>query len=414
MPRKVIVNMQKRSNRSKPAKKKSNKQPGVVGQIIRSLGGIGGGALGGMVGQAGIGSSLGTSLGAALSKWLGAGDYTVQANSILRSSDSVPAMHKTNQSVVVRHREYICDVLGSQNFTVRKIFSLNPGLETTFPWLAQVAANYQEYTFKGVVFHYVPTSGDAISSTNNALGTISLVTNYRATDSAPSTKIEALNEYFSCDTRPCETLAHPIECDPRENPYNVQYVRHAAVPAGEDPKTYDLGTTYLMTSGMQADNITVGELWITYEVELRKPKAANILNLHLPCFSAWTTNSSATTADLLTNITPFEFNDLGVTVATTTNNVAFTVPAQQPGTYLFTLIGQTSVASSLLAPTCTNGTLATGSSSYWNNTQAALSGLGMAQVFTVTDGSLPTTFNLRFTSYVAMAKANVFITQMTR
>jgi len=100
-------------------------------------------------------------------------------------------------------------------------------------------------------------------------------TEYRVTAPAPANKAELLNEFFASDSRPSEPCIHPIECDPRENPYNVQYVRSGAVPAGEDAKTYDLGMFRCCTQGQGADNITMGELWVTYEVELRKPQLAS-------------------------------------------------------------------------------------------------------------------------------------------
>jgi len=244
-----------------------------LGSALRTLGGLGGGAVGSIFGAPGTGSAMGTNLGAALSRWLGSGDYTVTANSIVhKASTSVPAMHKTDQRVIVRHKEYLGEIKSSQNFTIQQTLPLNPGVATTFPWLAAIANGFTEYTFKGVVFHYIPLSGSAIASTNNALGSVIFNTNYRANDVAPLSKFEALNEYFSCDAEPSEAFVHPIECDPKENPFNVQYIRSTSVPSS-DLMHYDLGTTYIATSGMQADGITVGEVWVTYEVELRKPRA---------------------------------------------------------------------------------------------------------------------------------------------
>ena len=221
------------------------------------------------------GASVGSSLGAALSKWLGSGDYTVGTNTIvkktLKGSDSIPMMHHEGQSIVVRHKEYLGEVYGSINYTVRQSFELNPGNSSTFPWLSGVAAHFQEYKIRGLVFHYVPTSGSAVSATNPALGSVMLQTSYRSNDSAPSNKVELLNEYCSNESVPSEPFAHPVECDPRENPFNVQYVRTGAVPTGDSKLLYDLGVTHLAVSGQQIDEKVVGDLWITYEIELKKP-----------------------------------------------------------------------------------------------------------------------------------------------
>jgi len=252
-------------------KQRKKKEITALGQVIRSLGSLGGGALGSLVGQAQGGASLGNSLGAALSRWLGAGDYKVAQNSLVqKAAASIPMMHNTGQTVVVRHKEFLATISGSASFSVQHVFDLNPGVSKTFPWLSSIATSFSEYTIKGLVFHYVPTSGMAVSSTNSALGSVMIQTTYRASDSAPTSKHEILNEYWSNEVVPSETMCHPLECDPKENPFQVHYVRAAGIPNGDTILMYDLGKTYVAVQGMQSTNV-VGDLWVTYEVELKKP-----------------------------------------------------------------------------------------------------------------------------------------------
>lgn len=272
---KIVVKLAPRSQQMK-AKKKKNKAASQevtrLGAALRTLGGLGGAAVGGLIGQPAIGSATGTHLGAALSRWLGSGDYSVSQNSIVtRSSAGIPAMHSTGQSVIIRHKEFLGEVVSSQTFAVNNVYPLNPGVALTFPWLSGIAARFTEYTFKGVVFHYVPTSGSAVSSTNAALGSVILQTSYRATEDQPLSKVEMLNEYWSTEGAPNEAFCHPIECNPKENPFNVQYVRGDLIPAGDPLMMYDLGKTFLAVSGQQAAGVVLGDLWVTYEVELRKP-----------------------------------------------------------------------------------------------------------------------------------------------
>jgi outer membrane lipoprotein SlyB len=253
------------------AKQRKKKEITALGQVIRSLGSLGGGALGSLVGQAQGGASLGNSLGAALSRWLGAGDYKVSQNSLVqKAAASIPMMHNTGQTVVVRHKEFLATISGSSSFSVQHEFALNPGVSNTFPWLSTIANSFSEYTIKGLVFHYVPTSGMAVSSTNSALGSVMIQTTYRASDSPPSSKHEILNEYWSNEVVPSETMCHPLECDPKENPFQVHYVRAGEIPDGDTILMYDLGKTYVAVQGMQSTNV-VGDLWVTYEVELKKP-----------------------------------------------------------------------------------------------------------------------------------------------
>lgn len=261
----------------KTAKAKKS-EVSALGQVLRTLGGLGGGALGGMIGQSAAGSGVGTGLAATLSRWLGAGDYTVSQNSIvsssLRSSNSIPTMHKSGQMITVRHKEYLCAITGSVNFSVQRFFLLQPGDVHTFPWLSGVANKFQQYRVKGMVFHYVPTSGHAVSSTNPAIGSVMIQTSYRANDSPPESKVEMLNEYWASEASPAESFVHPIECAPKENPFQIHYTRTKPVPSNDSPLLYDLGVTYVATQGMQGAN-PVGDLWVTYEIELIKPQIAS-------------------------------------------------------------------------------------------------------------------------------------------
>jgi hypothetical protein len=261
-----------KQQRKKMNNKKKAQEVGAVGKIIRQLGGLGGGALGGMIGAAGPGSALGQSAGAGLSKWLGFGDYKVSSNTLIeRASTGIPSMHKTNQSIRITHKEFLGTIQSSINFAVSKEVVLNPGLPSSFPWLSRIADNFQEYDIKGMVFSYIPTSGNAISGTNNALGAVMLQTSYRATETAPTTKSELLNEYWSSEAMPSEAFCHPIECDPKENPFQVHYIRSTDVPDGDSTLLYDYGRTFVCTQGMQANGVTVGDLWVSYDIELKKP-----------------------------------------------------------------------------------------------------------------------------------------------
>jgi len=269
---KVVVKPRNGATKKKNKATKAVKEATAVGQLIRQLGTLGGGALGSYVGHPVGGAAAGNSLGAAISKWLGFGDYAVSTNSIVaKASTGIPMMHKTGQSVTIRHREFIATVESATSFEVKRSFKLNPGDHETFPWLSTIASSFQEYKFKGVVFHYIPTSGSAISGTSPSLGSVMMQTSYRANDTPPANKTELLNEYWSGESVPSESFAHPIECDPDENPFNVQYVRRGELPTGDNQLFYDLGQTHLCVQGQLASNNVLGDLWVTYEVELKKP-----------------------------------------------------------------------------------------------------------------------------------------------
>jgi hypothetical protein len=290
------MNRRKKKTRTSTRNSRKTQQTeiGLLGRALRGLGGLGGAALGGLAGNPGVGSAVGTSFGAAVSKWLGAGDYEVSKNSLVaRASSAIPSMHRTDQSVVIRHKEYIGPLTGSTAFTVQRELVVNPGLSGTFPWLSGIAKNFQEYSVKGMVYHYVPTSGSAISSTSSALGSVMFQTTYRSTDAAPTSKVEMLNEYWSNEVVPFETCVHPIECDPKENPFSIHYVR-VGTAVGE-PLLYDIGRTFIATQGMQSAYV-VGDVWVTYEIEFKKPivssNATNLATFYSASYSGSITTSA--------------------------------------------------------------------------------------------------------------------------
>lgn len=238
----------------------------ILGGVI---GGIAGMSMGGPLG-AGIGASLGSALGNGIGYITGSGDYKVQANACL-----VPGF-KNSDSTVITHREYITDIKsgtldgGSTAFNLNK-FPLNPGDTSTFPWLASIAANYEEYDILGMVFAYVATSGESVASSNTALGSVILATEYDPTKPDFANKQAMENYSFATSAKPSVSQMHAVECAKIRTPVKQLYVRSGA-NTGTDLRWTDFGNFYIATVGCPATSATLGELWVTYKVRLVKPR----------------------------------------------------------------------------------------------------------------------------------------------
>lgn len=337
-------------------KQPTNKELGLLARALRAGGGGIGGALGSFFGPSGTvaGSSIGSSLGAQLSKWLGAGDYTLSSNSLVeKAAKGVPMMHFNDESTIIRHREYIGEVVtGAANTFSAATFQINPGLSATFPWLSGIAQQYQEYSFKGLVFHYVSTSGDSVGSTTTSLPVVMMATQYKGNSTTFTDKVSLLNSHFASDARASEDFCHPVECDPRENPFNVQYVRGAAPPVGDDIMMYDLGKFTIATTGSQAANVTVGELWATYEVELKKPLATEVSNTYSE--TAFLTRTGATNSAFFgTAGAGGTIDNIGITFPSATTML---FPTGITGSFLITVYyPQFTACNTTLSTTVTNG-----------------------------------------------------------
>jgi len=239
-------------------------------------------------------------------KIFGSGAYRM-TNSMFDTEAQVPVMHSESEKIVFRHRQYIGDVACNGPTFTTKTFAVNPGLSSSFPFLASMAGSFQEYSFKGLVYEYRSTSATAlVSGTNTAMGSVSMAMQYRSDAPGFISKLTMQNEMWATECRPSENMVLPVECDPKENYTKIQYVRNAPPPTNSDIKTFDLGRLTVATSGFPtgATNV-IGELWASYEIEFHKPSTtlggseAVTLNINIPGASG--TNPFGTTSGTITS-----------------------------------------------------------------------------------------------------------------
>lgn len=217
---------------------------------------------------------LGATLGGGLAKILGFGSYKVKSNSMISEGNSPAAMHSTNSSVVVRHREYITDLVsGPANSFTSTTYAINPGLVNSFPWVSSIAAQYEQYKVKGMVYEFKTLYADAIASSaaNSSIGGVIMSTNYNSVKPPFANKQQMDNAEYTTSCKPSECMYHPIECDPASYPVKQFYVRTGSAPANADLRMYDMGNFQVATFGIASANVVVGELWCTYEIEFSKP-----------------------------------------------------------------------------------------------------------------------------------------------
>lgn len=243
------------------------------GTISRSLGMLGE-RYGGSVGR-----HLGGAVGSGISSIVGFGDYHVSKNSILHPLDEgqgIPSFGNLSQGTIIRHREFITDVKNNGTGFINALYPIQPALAVTFPWLSQVACNFDSYQIMGMIFEFVSTSSDITSG--GALGSVIMGTDYDTKDAAYPNKLIMENAQYSVSTKPSCSMIHAIECDPAVTNSSILYTRDGSVPAGADVRLYDHGNFQIATSGLPAGGggSTIGELWVSYEIALYKPQIQQI------------------------------------------------------------------------------------------------------------------------------------------
>lgn len=219
--------------------------------------------------------------------YTGMGEYVPDSNDLISKSSMaiVPEFGATDDdSIIIRRREYVCEIFGPDYISgssgpvspfVLQSFPINPGLERTFPWLSQIAQNYDEYELIQCIFTFKSTTTESNNSGNGQVGTVILATNYNA--AAPEFRDKATMQRYmgAISSRLTESVLHGVECDPLKLSGSTgDYVRTNPVVTGQDVKTYDHGKFQIAIANASSEyaNFSLGELWVSYTVKLRKSK----------------------------------------------------------------------------------------------------------------------------------------------
>lgn len=285
--------------------------------------------------------NVGMHAGNALSKFFGFGAYSVKQNVLIQ--DPVPVVNKTTSGgCTIRHREYIGDIItGAAGTFNLQSFAINPAQEKTFPWLSQIAANYEQYRIEGMLFEFRSMSADALNSTNTALGQVIMATDYNAANPPFQQKSEMENYEFGQSSRPSESQIHPIECARSQTTITELYTRVNALQPNQDIRLYDLGNFQIATNGFQASNVNIGELWVTYQVCFFKSKMFSALG-NYNTFAQWGNTLAPPNGMSPDNIlgisagTPgqFSYNSIPVEITSGTGAVISFPQSQLVQTYL--------------------------------------------------------------------------------
>lgn len=154
---------------------------------------------------------------------------------------------------------------------------LNPSSTSTFPWMSQIAPNFDKWQANGIIFEF--TSMCSNFSTDSALGSVICATEYDIMDPPYTSKTEMLTSAYSTQSRMDKNVIHGIECDPATLQHSIFYTHpdEIPIPAGASPRDYTLATFYIATVGGNIPvNTNIGSLWVHYDITfLEEELAAN-------------------------------------------------------------------------------------------------------------------------------------------
>lgn len=255
-------------------------KPGPWGRYGRAVGAeLGDAVLGRYLGS-GLARGLGAKAGGLahyVGRIFGSGDYVTSANLVknntLVNDAQVPSFGSNQNTVRIRHREYLGDVISSSSANTFNVvsYAINPGVASSFPWIANVCgATFQQYRINGMIFEFRTMSSDALNSTNTALGSVVMATDYDSADAAFTSKAQMENTEFGVSCKPSSCMIHAIECDRKQTAVSELYIRAFSNPSNTDIRLYDWGKFYIATNGFQGTSVNCGELWCSYDISLFK------------------------------------------------------------------------------------------------------------------------------------------------
>ena len=217
------------------------------------------------------------------SLYMGRGSYT-NTNSLINGSTGLDApsfksYNDETKAIAITHVEYIKDIFGNEwdstpsiiNPFVVQTFEINPANSQVFPWLSQLACNYEEYEIKQLMFSFKTRVGTNLQTQDGQIGTVTMHTDYRVEDKPKLLKNEVLAAYGSVSGEIDSAIQHGIECDTSKiKGDGHKYIRVGGVANDDtDWGRFQLGVD---NTPQSLSNKVIGELYVSYTVVLRKPR----------------------------------------------------------------------------------------------------------------------------------------------
>lgn len=245
-----------------------------VSRLIKTSSMAAGAAAGSYVGQPTLGSIAGTQVGKRLSKAIGSGDYEivndVKANSLFKGDGPSLPSFGGSSATRFKHREYVGDVYAGANnsFSIQK-WAVQPAYADSFPFLSQLTRNFTRYHMKGLIYEFVSTTSPYLAG--GAMGSVILAMQYDPIAPDFSTKAQMDNSDFAISVRPDSSVMYGVECVGQ--PVQGYYLRTGGTLINQPLNFTDMGNMYV---GVQNTTIaagtSLGELWVTYDVEMSIPR----------------------------------------------------------------------------------------------------------------------------------------------
>lgn len=175
-------------------------------------------------------------------------------------------MSSTSAATTVRHSELVSLINGGFEGIENYTCPLNPGLSSTFPWLSNMAKNWEMYRFLKLQFEFRPRTGTTTP------GSVVHYIDYDAKDAPPDSYTQAVQMGGAVSGTPyTRTTMTGNPASMQRAARGKKYVRQLGEEVEGDITLYDAGNHQLVTTGAAAAGQSWGELWVHYACEFFNP-----------------------------------------------------------------------------------------------------------------------------------------------
>lgn len=185
---------------------------------------------------------------------------------------SQPKYIYSQGSVRIIHKELVCNIVNSAGIqsTIAttngtSVYQVNAGSGNAFPWLSQIAANYDKYRFKRLRLVYIP-----LCPTTEA-GRVTLCYDVDSTDPIPLDRQSISNYHCSSEGAPWATQYLDCKLSDNSKWYYTDASGINTLSTSPLNANLDQGQFFAVTYSGSSSN-SVGEIYALYDVELTDPQ----------------------------------------------------------------------------------------------------------------------------------------------
>jgi hypothetical protein len=165
------------------------------------------------------------------------------------------------------HREFLGNVVGQAAWTISNTFALNPGIPASFPWLSNIAQNWETYRFSRLRYCYYTKVG------SNIAGSVIISPDYDAADAAPASEIVATTYKGAEEDAAWKNICCVLSSASMYTMGPKKFVRVGALSSNQDLKTYDVGNLFVSVVDFTGA-VAAGKLWVEYDVTFFTPQVS--------------------------------------------------------------------------------------------------------------------------------------------